>query len=162
MIKISDLPTLKVRFRALIQEDLGLARFRENEDGDFLFRYERMNLKLVFDEDDPAFVWIAHFGFRWFDGDDPATVARADRCINEANYRIKAIKLARTTKADKDGDLAVSASISFLAENVASQDADTFERYLSQIKTGTTLFCELFGADDAIPSREPEAPTLRH
>lgn len=162
MIKNADLAALKSRFRTLIREDLGLARLREDEDGDFLFRFEGMSLKLVFDDDDPAFVWIAHFGFHWVNGDDPDTVARADRCISEVNYRVKGVKLARRPDADKDGDHPITASVSFLAEDVTSQGADAFERYLSQIKTGTNLFCELFAREGAVPAVAVEAPDVRH
>jgi hypothetical protein len=161
MILSKDLANLKTRFRTLIQEDLNLARFRQNKDGDFLFRYERMNLKLVFHDDDPSHVWIAHFGFRWVKGDD-ATLARADRCISEVNHRVKCVKLDRRPDADNEGDHPVSASISFLVDDVTSQDPDTFERYLALIKTGTNMFCELFELPENMPPSEPDAAVMRH
>lgn len=163
MIKTSDFPALKQRFRTLIRDDLNLARFEEDDAGDFRFHYERMSLKLVFDEHDPAFIWIAHFGFHWVNGGDAPALARADRCISEVNYRVKGVKLARRPEPDEDGDHPVSASISFVAEDAASQDAATLERYLSLIKTGTNLFCELFTPDVLrdLPS-PPDAPTMRH
>lgn len=156
MIKSTDLPALKQRFHALLRDELNVARFSQDDAGDFLFHYERMRMKLVFDDKDPAFVWLAYFGMCWIDSDDPEAVARADTCISEVNHRIKAAKISRAPESDKDGEHPVTVSISFIAEDVASQDSWTLERYLGQIKTAADLFCDLFrrpslGAEASAP-----------
>lgn len=162
MIKTKDLPALKDRLRTLLRDELNLARFREDEDGNFHFRYERMSLKAVFDVDDPAFVWIAHFGFYWVNGADPAVLARADRSISEVNYRIKSVKLSRRPEPDKDGDYPVTASISFLAEDATSHDGWTLERYLDMIKLGTNRFRELFERERELVECQPAASVVTH
>lgn len=160
MIKTSDLPALKARLRTLIREDLNLARLSEDDEGDFLFHYERMSLKLYFHDDDPAYIWLGHFAFRWVKGDEAA--AHADRCISEVNHQVKAVKLSRRPDADQDGDYSVSASISFYVDDVASLTASTLERYLSLIKTGSNRFCELFERECDLLAPEPALLSMRH
>lgn len=163
MIKMSDLPALKARFRTLIKDDLGLARLREDEQGDFLVHYERMSLKLYFHDDDPAYVWLGHFAFLWVKAGDAAAVAHADRCVSETNHRVKAVKLSRRPDPDKDGDCSISASVSFIVDDIASLNAATLERYLGLIKTGSNHFRELFESDAETPAPPHVAvPAMRH
>jgi hypothetical protein len=144
MIKDHELPALRQRFRTVIRDELGLSRFNE-EDGDFQFRYEGMNISLIFDDDDAAFVWIVMFALHWVKAEDVAAVAVVDQAINEANYKVKAVKLVRDKEPDKDGEYGVHASVAFLAEDVASQSDVALERYLGQIKSGARVFKELVG-----------------
>jgi hypothetical protein len=58
MIQSHQLTEIKQHLRKLLQEELCLARFSETEEGDFLFHYERMRVRVCFDTDESAYVWM--------------------------------------------------------------------------------------------------------
>jgi hypothetical protein len=144
MIKTSQLPELKQRIRKLLQEELCLARFSEDQNGSFSFHYERMRLRMLFDPDEASFVWIGRVVF-WAKS-DPDALAVIDRCIDEVNDIVKLVKLSRGSKPDRDGEYAVMACASLLVEDVASVSADGLERYFSLIKAGCRRFWDLHRA----------------
>lgn len=136
MIEDKDLPALKQRFKTILQEELGLARFSEDPDGDFTVRYEGMDVYVLFYDNDPAFAWLRTNAL-WFKATADTPLEALDRAINHVNYRCKAVKLCRFPEPDRDGDYCVVASISHIVDDVASVDSGTIERYLGLIKTGS-------------------------
>jgi hypothetical protein len=161
MLQDHELPDLKKRFRTLIRDDLGLSKFREDA-GDFGFRYEGMNLSMIFDEDDAAFVWLVMFGIHWVKADDEAAVAAVDQAVNQTNLKIKVVKLVRDQDPDKDGEYGVHVSVSFIAEDAGSQSELALERYLGQIKSGVKIFRELVGKAPVASVPIEEAGVVRH
>jgi hypothetical protein len=145
MIKTSQLPELKQHLRKLLQEELCLARFSETAEGDFLFHYEGMRLRVCFDPDEVAYLWFGRT-FYWAQRPQAEDLALVDRCISEVNHRYKVVKLARNPNADRNGDYGVSSSVSLLVEDVATTSAAALERYLNLIKAGCRLFHELMRA----------------
>lgn len=145
MIYSSKLAELRQHFRRLLQEELCLARFSEVEEGDYLFHYEGMRLRMCFDPEESAYVWVGRtfYWARKASADDLATV---DRCISEVNHRLKVVKLSRNPKPDREGDYAVAASVSFLVEDLATSSSAALERYLNLLKAGSRLFWDLRGA----------------
>ena len=165
MIDEKDLPLLKERYKKIIQDELALAGFTE-EDGDFIFRYECKTFILYFHESDPSFVRLMLPGIYWLRDADQEQIRRAEECANEVNHRCKAIKLFRSLKTDKDGEYSVAASIEFFVEDIPSLSSRLFERYLSAIKSGAMEFRSAFNTDDSIGDRTvkpilPSSP-LRH
>jgi hypothetical protein len=103
MIKASQLSELKQHFRKLLQEELCLARFSETDEGDYLFHYERMRLRMGFDPEETSYVWLGRV-FYWAPKAQPEDLALVDRCISEVNHRLKIVKLSRSPKPDREGD----------------------------------------------------------
>lgn len=166
MIGNEQMPKLRAHLRKLLQEDLCLGRFRETEGSDFEFSYERMRMRLHFNQDEAAYVRMGRT-ILWLKKADAEDLAIADRCINEVNYRYKAVRLCRALKADGEGDYAVYAEAAFLVPEVATLTWQVIERYLDLVKSGSKLFRELHDAaakDDrpADKAVEPPLPALRH
>jgi hypothetical protein len=166
MITANQLPELKQHFRKLLQEELCLARFSETKEGDYLFHYECMRLRMCFDSEESAYVWLGR-AFYWAQKAQPDDLATVDRCISEVNHRYKVVKLSRNPKPDREGDYAVSASVSFLVENTGKPTAAALERYMNLIKAGGRLFRELHGAAEKEDKRiamklEAPAVAVRH
>ena len=167
MIQSHQLTELKQHLRKLLQEELCLARFSETDEGDFLFHYERMRVRVCFDPDESAYVWMGRVLY-WARKPQPDELAAIDRCLNEVNHRYKAVKLSRSPRPDREGDHAVSVSASLLVEDIATTSAAALERYLGLIKAGTKLFWDLHRAatkDDAPAGVRVDAavvPVVRH
>lgn len=139
MIQSHQLTALKQHLRKLLQEELCLARFSETDEGDFLFHYECMRVRVCFDADESAYVWMG-----------------------------RVVKLSRSPRPDREGDHAVSVSASLLVEDIATTSAAALERYLSLIKAGSKLFWDLHRAatkDEAPAGVRVDAsvvPVVRH
>ena len=142
MITANQLPELKQHFRKLLQEELCLARFSETEEGDYLFHYECMRLRMCFDPEESAYVWLGR-AFYWAQKAQPDDLATVDRCISEVNHRYKVVKLSRSPKPDREGDYAVSAGVSFLAETTDRPASAALQRYMDVVKAGCRLYWEL-------------------
>lgn len=165
MIEDKDLPALKQRFKTILQEELGLARFSEHPDGDFRVRYEGMDVWVAFHDNDPAFVWLRTNAL-WLKATADTPLEALDRAINHVNYRCKAVKLCRFPEPDSDGDYCVVASISHIVDDVASLNSATVERYLGLIKTGSrelrVRLDDTEFEEQASDRPDGSAPTLRH
>lgn len=165
MIDKKDLPALKERFRTILREELGLAKFAEDKDGDFSCHYENMPFFVVFHDDDPAFVWIKTYAY-WFKDCARTPVETVEAVMNVINYRCKAAKIARFLEPDREGDYAVAVSVSFLVDDPASLTAATIERYLWQLKVASRDFHRLLeeheGAGNERLLDGAPAPAVRH
>jgi hypothetical protein len=167
MIKTGQLTELKQHLRKLLQEELCLARFSETDQGDFLFHYEGMRVRMCFDPEEVAYLWMGR-AFHWAQKPQAEELALVDRCINEVNHRYKVVKLSRSLKPDREGDYAVTASVSIMVESIAATTAGAIERYLNLIKAGCKLFGELHRKetrDDApglTAAQAPSVPVVRH
>jgi hypothetical protein len=167
MITNAQLTEFKQHLRKLLQEELCLARFSETQDGDFLFHYEGMRVRMCFDPRDVAYLWFGRV-FHWAKKPDADALAAVDRCLNEVNHRYKVVKLSRSPKPDRDGDHAVTASVSLQVDDIPTTTAAALERYLNLIKAGCKLFWELQRKEAQNDARWAEAaeapvgPVVRH
>ena len=141
MIKEENLSALRARVRAIIKDELALANVLEDAEGDFSFSYERLTYEVIFDPDDPSFIWIR--GARRYELPDADCLPHADACINEVNRRCKLVKLYRM-KPNQEGAHSVLATASLLVDSIDALSADTVERALFLIKIGKRDFCRLF------------------
>lgn len=166
MIEEKDLPALKERYKKIIQDEMALAGFLEDEDGDFTFRYECGNFAVEFDRTDPAFVRLVLPTLHAVSGATREEISRAEGCLNAVNYRCKAIKLFRSLKADKDGDFLIHASLEFFVNDIPSLSVRVFERQLSALKNCAAEFHAAIGASDSSSDRAARpailASQLRH
>ena len=167
MLRTGQLTELKLHLRKLLQEELCLARFSENEDGDFVFHFEGMRVRMCFDAEEVAYLWFGRVIY-WARKPAADELALIDRCLNEVNHRYKVVKLSRSTKPDREGDYAISASASLLVEDIAHTTPAALERYLNLIKAGSRLFWELYRKgtkDDAlglVATEVAAVPVVRH
>lgn len=141
MLTTQDLPALKERFRQLIHE-LGLVGLREDEDGDFMFRYERRTMLLIFDASDPTFLWLRLPNFHCYPAGDDAMEARVAEALNMVNGRCKLVKLTRTRAPDDEGNLIVSSAVSFLVCDLEAISPEQLERFLAAAKLGAVEFMD--------------------
>lgn len=148
MITSAEFDALKARCNHIIQDELSLAGFKKDKDGDFAFRYERRTFVLVFHSEDPAFIWLRLPCFFWYPGREAGLQERVDRAINQVNFNTKMVKLARNLSPDKDGDYGVSASVSMVLTGLDAIDADSFERYLQILRVGEADFMQLISEDE--------------
>jgi hypothetical protein len=147
---------VRERVRQLLQVDLALASLKENTRGDFLVRYEATNAVVVFDPEDPLFIWLHDGGLCWIKADDAQRLALADRLINETNHRCKVVKLWRHPEPDPDGEHVVTATVGFLVEDISALKAETLERYLFHVQAGARHFLHEFVA----PAAEQGVPII--
>lgn len=147
-----DLPLLRERVRAILKDELALAGFSEDPEGDFSFNYERTSFEVIFDPADSSFVWIRDSVPYWISGADD--MSQTDSCINEVNRTCKLVKMFRSAKANRDGYYAVVASASILVDDTEKLSADTLERCLFQIKVGRREFFQLIHDEPHSPESE--------
>jgi hypothetical protein len=162
LITKKDVPALKERLRKILKEELGLASFEEDDDGDFVFRFERIPFLMVFEADDPAFLWIRRDNYR-LKKPDAETLTQIDACINEANSVGKLVKLFRSTKPDPHGDYVLYATVAILIDDIATLSADTIDRCLFHIKVGSREVQRLLAEAAVAPHpRTPSDPRVCH
>lgn len=166
MTKLQGLSAIKTHFQKIIREDLGLARFTE-EDGDFLFHYEKVRMAVCFDAADPAYVRVHALGIYWVKASDQDAMGRVDSGMNQINHDNKLVKVFRRPKVDKDGEYGVDATIEIVVEEAMLPGAGTFERYLAALKVAGREFREDFerGEAEIVPPpaiEEVPATPVRH
>lgn len=126
------------RVADLLENRLRVLDFEEDDDRDFMFRYQGGTYLLCFHESDPTYAYVRYPGFY----DLSARVARAtvlDACMDA----IRSVKLVKTyVEPGFDGTETVSACVDFVVTDPAQLDEKQLGRFLDAIQVAVRTFYE--------------------
>lgn len=134
MIRATELPQLKNRLKAILNDDVDSTNFFEDSDGDFVFSYQGSRYLLIFQPEDPAFVKLVYMST--LPASYVAAIDYLDSVLNAVNRHIKGVKIIHTDKRDADGDLVFHAACDFLVLSIEALSAKALTRYIGMIQAG--------------------------